>query len=371
MRNRYKLFALLLVVLVSFSFYSFNVQRYMAPPSAFSNPVEEDHDVFSLNMWPQGTSGACIITLDHISATTPVEDLWLIDAVLQEYGAHATFFVIPSLDGEWDHITDNDDIIDVLNQLVDKGHEVALHGYSHSPSQELRGKDKQEQTELIRSGKRMLTDAIGPVYGFRPPSFWDNTDTQEVLEELGFEYNAGASLFNVYPYHPKDLFNPFFGDVIDIIEVPCFPIDYLSHITSVSYSEQLYKLEARFEGCYRKGTPFVLFTHVPSLMEKDGHTRRHEGLLLLDSYLGYAEEQNVWMPTMLEFVRWWEFITQVKVDYHTSSDNLVISVISDDIIDGLTFNLDLPDDINDVTVYVNNEIAYTQQDIAHDARIVI
>ncbi|RZN47097.1 DUF2334 domain-containing protein [archaeon] len=371
MRNRYKLLALLLVVIIAFSFYTFNLQRYMAPLSAFGNPVEEDHDLFTVNMWPNGMSGACMVTLDDISSGTSPSDMWLVDSILQEYGAHATFFVIPAHGGESNAIADNDDVTDALRQLVDKGHEVALHGYSHTPPKELRGLNKEEQASLITAGKEMLINSIGPVYGFRAPSFWDNTSTQVVLAEEGFEYNAGASLFNVYPYQPKDLFDPFFGDVIDIIEVPCFPIDYLAHVTSVSYSEDLYKLEARFEGCHSKGTPFVLFTHLPALMEVDSHTRRHEGLLLLDSFLGYAEEQNVWMPSMIEFVRWWEFITQAKIDYHMSSNNLVISVISEDVIEGLTFNLALPPDINDVSVYVNNELVFTQQDIDSDARIIL
>ncbi|MHC1598774.1 MAG: DUF2334 domain-containing protein [Candidatus Methanofastidiosia archaeon] len=354
-----KYYALIVVVVIFGALlFSFNIQRYFAPLSSFEDPLQQDNDYFSIGKYPSGYNGACMFTVDDVSFWTLTEELQSLREITRLHGAHATYFVIPMHGGAAYPISNNKEVVELLLKCMGEGDEVALHGYTHTPTAELKGKSRTDQEEIIRKGLAELTNIFGPVYGFRPPAFWKNTATYSVLEELEFLYCASACVFNVNPYHPLDTFSPFFGEEINLIEIPCFPTDYLANITSENSSEQLFKLKTRFDGCYEKGAPFVFFSHLETLLYVDKSSGRYEGLSALDKFLNYTHSLNIWMPTMLEYAKWQIFLEDIKISYNVSSNKINISMMSDDVIDGITIYMNLPDDINDVTISFNNVVCY-------------
>jgi peptidoglycan/xylan/chitin deacetylase (PgdA/CDA1 family) len=74
---------------------------------------------------------------------------------------------------------------EVLRELADAGHEVALHGWEHEP---WAGLEPAAERSLLERGVEAL-DALGlrPV-GFRPPGGGLTSVSAQLLRELGFSY---------------------------------------------------------------------------------------------------------------------------------------------------------------------------------------
>ncbi|KAF5250028.1 hypothetical protein FANTH_4714 [Fusarium anthophilum] len=113
--------------------------------------------------------------------------------VLEENGAHATFFVIGSqVEGRKDKLV----------KLVAKGHELGNHAMHDEPSRSLSNEKLLEEVHLV---KDMLTEAytangqILPNNYFRPGSGLFNRRMRDVLGNQGFRITLGS----VYPHDPQ------------------------------------------------------------------------------------------------------------------------------------------------------------------------
>ena len=137
-----------------------------------------------------GTAGAVTFTLDVEDYTadgaTPraLATTRRILAFLGERGVRGTFFVVGTFAAAHN---------DLLTDIVDAGHELALHGYHHLPLTETDADTFRREVGDIR--KRM-EDVVGrPMIGFRAPTFSLVPQTQwatDVLVELGFEYSSSV-----------------------------------------------------------------------------------------------------------------------------------------------------------------------------------
>lgn len=80
---------------------------------------------------------------------------------------------------------------DLIREIAAQGHEVGLHGWSHTPVTELSPQDFREQTAR---GRDLLGEVAGQeVVGYRAPTFSLVPATvwaTEVLVELGFTYSS-------------------------------------------------------------------------------------------------------------------------------------------------------------------------------------
>jgi polysaccharide deacetylase family protein (PEP-CTERM system associated) len=107
-------------------------------------------------------------------------------ALFDEGGIKATFFTLGWIAERYPH---------VVRAIVDGGHELASHGYSH-----LRASDqgRVEFSRDIRSAKRLLEDIGGQeVVGYRAPSFSigeANLWALDALLEAGYRYSS-----SIYP----------------------------------------------------------------------------------------------------------------------------------------------------------------------------
>jgi polysaccharide deacetylase family protein (PEP-CTERM system associated) len=137
-----------------------------------------------------GSAGAVTFTLDVEDYTADGSEpralatTRRILAFLGERGVRGTFFVVGTFAAAH---------TELLTDIVDSGHELALHGYHHLPLTETDANTFRREVGDIR--KRM-EDVVGrPVIGFRAPTFSLVPQTQwatDVLVELGFEYSSSV-----------------------------------------------------------------------------------------------------------------------------------------------------------------------------------
>ena len=106
--------------------------------------------------------------------------------VLQEYGAHATFFLIS------DHITGNEAYVE---RMVAEGHELGNHLTADEPSIAL--SDAEFERELLEAD--IAISRFADVKWVRPGSGWYN----EAMLTTIRKHNYQCALGNVYPYDPQ------------------------------------------------------------------------------------------------------------------------------------------------------------------------
>ena len=124
--------------------------------------------------------------------------------LLQKYNLKVTFF-IPG----W--VAEN--YPDRVFEIVQDGHEIALHGYRHEKLDEL---SYREEVYVLETGYNILS-SFGKVYGFRRP-YWEVTEnTFSILERMGILYDS--SLIDSDVPHELEL------DGGKIVELPV--ADYL------------------------------------------------------------------------------------------------------------------------------------------------
>jgi polysaccharide deacetylase family protein (PEP-CTERM system associated) len=107
----------------------------------------------------------------------------LILDLLRRHRARSTFFVLGDVAARHP---------DLVRRIVDEGHELASHGYSHTPLWKL---DREGFRAELRAFRQAVKDALGddPVVGFRAPTFSLDRSTAwglEVLREEGFTYDS-------------------------------------------------------------------------------------------------------------------------------------------------------------------------------------
>lgn len=107
-------------------------------------------------------------------------------AMLEEYGAHATFFTLGWIAERYPHL---------VRQIVDSGHELASHGFAHG-----RASDQTPEAFYsdINLAKILLEDLSGvEVKGYRAPSFSigpGNPWAFDGIARAGYSYSS-----SVYP----------------------------------------------------------------------------------------------------------------------------------------------------------------------------
>jgi polysaccharide deacetylase family protein (PEP-CTERM system associated) len=132
--------------------------------------------------------------------------------IFEQAGIFATFFTLGWV-GERHP--------DLVRRIVERGHEVASHGYSHVPVHEQSVEDFRSD---VRRTKRLLEDVAGKaVKGYRAASFSIGANTLwalDVLAEEGYAYSS--SIFPVVhdfygmPSAPRFAFKPQRGSFLEV-----------------------------------------------------------------------------------------------------------------------------------------------------------
>ena len=106
--------------------------------------------------------------------------------ILQEYDAHATFFLIS------DHIQGNEEYVE---RMVAEGHELGNHLTEDEPSVAL--SDAEFERELLEADEAI--SRFAEVKWVRPGSGWYNEEMLATIKKHGYQ----CALGNVYPYDPQ------------------------------------------------------------------------------------------------------------------------------------------------------------------------
>jgi peptidoglycan/xylan/chitin deacetylase (PgdA/CDA1 family) len=159
-------------------------------------------------MWPGGNRCAVAFTFDFDAESVWIADdpenahrpgvlsqgtygakvaVPLILDMLGRHGVQATYFVVGEVAERYP---------DRVEAIVRAGHELAVHGYTHTPPAKL--SRAEEENELVRT--RGILESFGArVSGYRSPS-WDlSPHTLDLLERHGFAYSSNL-MDDIRPY---------------------------------------------------------------------------------------------------------------------------------------------------------------------------
>ena len=141
--------------------------------------------------------------------------------IFEEYRCRATFFVLG-----W--VAERNPAL--VREIVDAGHEVACHSYSHHRVSTL---TPAEFREDLRHARGVIEDAAGVrIFGYRAPSFSigrSNLWALEILCEEGFLYDS--SIFPIrhdlygFPGSPRFPYRLRFGSNQTLVEIPMSTVD--------------------------------------------------------------------------------------------------------------------------------------------------
>ncbi|WP_420409139.1 polysaccharide deacetylase family protein [Hoeflea sp.] len=170
-------------------------------------------------IWPQGYKSAASLTFDF-----DAETVWVgFDAEnakrpgvlsIGHYGArvgaplildalkrqdiNATFFVVGQNAERYPHL---------VERMIAEGHEVAVHGYTHTPPQQL---SRQQEDDELGKTIELLQGLGAKVSGYRSPSWDVSPHTLELLRNHGIKYSS-QMMADIRPYrHPN----------ADLVELP-------------------------------------------------------------------------------------------------------------------------------------------------------
>ncbi len=249
-------------------------------------------------MWPEGKRAAAALTFDF-----DAEEVWigedpenahrpgvlsqgtyaakvavpLILELLARHGITASFFV-PARVAERHP--------ERVRQIVEAGHELAHHGYTHTSPTKL--SREEEEAELIK-GLEILRSFDTDVVGYRSPSWDFSASTEDLLQTHGFVYSSNY----------MDDLKPYRREGTSLVEVPIqwvlddaahFWFDGATWTKKISTASEVREIwEGEFRGYHRLRGAFVLTMH-PQII---GRPYRLEML----------DELMTWMRTFEDI--WW------------------------------------------------------------------
>lgn len=206
----------------------------------------------------------------------------LVLELLSNHGLTATFFVPGRVAERYP---------ERVQQIVDAGHELAHHGYTHTSPTKLT--PEQEEAELIK-GLEILRPFGVDITGYRSPSFDFSASTEELLQRHRFRYSSNF-MDDLKPYRRAET---------SLVEVPIqWVLDDAAHfwfgdatwMKKISTATEVREIwEGEFRGYHRLGGAFVLTMH-PQII---GRPYRLE---MLDQFLSWTRTyEDVWWGTCRE-----------------------------------------------------------------------
>lgn len=248
-------------------------------------------------MWPAGYRAALALTVDF-----DAEELWLAEdpanasrpGVLSQarYGAEvavpqllemldrlaipATFFVCGG---------DAERYPSIMESVVERGHEIGHHGYSHRSPHLM---ERDEEAEELARGLAVLREFTDRVEGYRSPSWDISPHTLDLLVEHGFGY-ASNMMDAVLPYpHARH----------DLVEIPVhwslddaphFWFDATSWDKTIRSAREVAELWEEETTAIHDGGGLVTLTVHPQIIGRPGRLRMLERFLA-----GVRERDQIW-----------------------------------------------------------------------------
>ncbi len=192
--------------------------------------------------------------------------------------------------------------VDLVQEIVRRGHEVGHHGYMHEPPASLTAV---EEREVLEQGSAILSGITGAApRGYRSPSWELSEASLDLLSEYGFLYDSSL-MGDDAPYllRPDDptrrLVEAPIHWVLD--DAPNFVYaPSANRLGPMRNPEEVYGTwAAEFEGLYRYGRSFNLTMH-PQYIGRPGR------LLMLERLINYIRSfPNVEFMRVVDVAEMW------------------------------------------------------------------
>ncbi|WP_263769533.1 polysaccharide deacetylase family protein [Propionivibrio soli] len=160
------------------------------------------------------TSRALTVVIHDVATATMPACLELLDALAEIGSMPVTLLVVPKYHGvSLDRASERR-----IEQLIEQGHEVALHGWFHHDDTPLAGwtdylrrrwytagegefaaLDEHEATRRLEEGRRWFAARAWPLHGFVAPAWLMSAGTQRALLASAFTYTATLSSLIALP----------------------------------------------------------------------------------------------------------------------------------------------------------------------------
>ncbi|MFD8382338.1 polysaccharide deacetylase [Streptomyces sp. NPDC059679] len=231
-----------------------------------------------------------------LGAYGPYRALPRILDLLDEAGVPATFFTPAWVVETWP---------EACRAVVERGHEMAHHGYQHERYWDL---EPEQQAEVISRSQQIFREVLGaPAVGFRTPSGDWHPETPRLLVEAGFAYSSSMRGDDRPYLHEID------GRATSLVEIPArWDLDDYASLAYTrnpdypagqdriaSYELTLDNWIREFDGHHAEGLCMTTLFH-PKVSGKPGR------LLLLERLLGHMRSSgDVWFATCGEVAEWW------------------------------------------------------------------
>lgn len=208
----------------------------------------------------------------------------LILELLSRHEVTATFYV-PGADAERHG--------DRVREILDAGHEIGHHGYTHRSPSEL---GRQEELDELDRGLEVLTALGADVVGYRSPSWDFSPNTLDLLAGHGFEYSSNL----------MDDIRPYRHAAHDLIEVPVsWLLDDAPHFwfagdtwsKTIRSPREVYELwRAELDGIAGLGAHYMLTMH-PQFIGRPSR------LAMLDQLLTDMRDTGAWIAPARDVAR--------------------------------------------------------------------
>jgi len=258
----------------------------------------------SVPKWPNGAKSAAIFSFDVdgpyvMRAVYGEESYYLTQGeydtragslrildILRKKDVKATFCVVGRI---------AEDVPDLVAAIKKDGHEIAAHGYDHTPYYKLsRSREKQDILKTIRALQQVTGEK--PV-GHRTPEWNPSSNTLTLLGEIGgFLWNSDY-LNDDLPYWVPT------GSESHLVEIPTaaslddWPLIIDGGMSPAQVAE-VWKQE--FDVLHEEGKLFVLTVH-PLLSGRPSWSKA-----LIDTLAYACSLSDVWIATAGQIARWWE-----------------------------------------------------------------
>ena len=248
-----------------------------------------------VGIWPGNTR--CVVSLtfdvDGVSGfINRVPDARKMPTLMSmgEYGPSIALPRILELLGQEDiratfftpgHVIDTH--IPLMGKIVDRGHEVAHHGYMHEPPYTLSARE--EMAVLVKGIKSIRKVTGSDPQGYRSPAWELSEHTLGYLGKLGFLYDSSLmnddapSLLNASGKRLIEL--PIHWVLDDAVYFSYVPMR--NRVSPMLSPEAVFEVwKAEFDGIYKYGRYFNLTMH-PYLIGRPGR------LLMLEKMIAYIK----------------------------------------------------------------------------------
>lgn len=253
----------------------------LSESSAFVLSFDFDAEEVWIGENPENAAKPGVLSQGAYGAQVGIE---LVLRLLADKGMQATFFVPGRVAERYP---------DRVRQILEGGHEVAMHGYTHRSPASL---SREEETEELALALAVLRDLGAEPEGYRSPS-WDFSEhTLSLLSKAGMSYSSNM-MDDIRPYRHASC---------DIIELPVqwilddaphFWFDLASWHKKISTpSEVLDIWQEEFLGIHALGGLTVLTCH-PQIIGRPSRLR------MLDSFLDVVQRSGVHVATAREIAK--------------------------------------------------------------------